>query len=125
MKTLANLVLAIIAVFSPAGPMIFTSLALVSVDLVTGLLVAYKQKIPITSSGLKRTVTKTVLYLSAILLFFLIQEYLTGESVPVCRIVTGYIGLVEGTSVLENMNKLGDVPLFQAILDKLNQTKKP
>lgn len=121
MKTwLWNIAIVLASVFAPAKGMIITVLVLIIADLVTGLMAAKKQNVPITSSGIRRTVVKLFVYEGAIMLAFLTQTYLTGESIPVSSIVAGLIGLAELTSVFENLNIIGDGKLLQSILDKLN-----
>lgn len=111
--------LALLVVFAPAQGMIVTSLALVLMDLITGVLAARKQEIPITSSGLRRTIAKVFIYEIAIILGFVTQQYLTGASVPVANIIAGFVGITELTSVLENLNILGDGKLLKVVIDKL------
>lgn len=123
---LKNVGLVIFAIFAPAKAMILTSLALVMMDLVMGLLAARKQNIPITSSGLKRTVVKLAIYETAIILGFLTQQYLIGsDSVPVCNIIAGFIGLTELTSCLESLNIIGGNNILKVILDKLDMHEGP
>lgn len=119
-----NLILVLSSVFAPAKGMVCTVFVLVLADLVSGVLAAKKQQLPITSAGIRRTVTKLFVYIGAILLAFLTQKYLTGEGIPVSSIVAGLIGLAELTSVFENLNILGDGKLLQSILDKLNSQNK-
>lgn len=119
MNALKALLLSILAVFAPAQAMILTALALVVMDLITGVLAAKKQNIPITSAGLRRTISKLFIYEIAIMLGFLTQTYLTGDHVPVASIISGFIGLTELTSCLENLNTMSGNDLLKAILDKI------
>jgi phage-related holin len=119
MGSLKTLAIAIIAVFAPAQAMILSSLALVLIDLITGVMAARKQSVPITSGGLRRTISKLFIYELAILLGFLTQTYLTGEHIPVASIISGFIGLTELTSCLENLNIIGGNNLLKVILDKI------
>lgn len=123
MQLLKYLALSIIAVFAPAKAMILTSLALVLVDLMTGIMAARAQKEPITSQGLRRTAAKLFVYEMAVMLGFLTQQYLTGPEVPVASIIAGLVGLTELTSCLENLNIIGGNDMLKAILDKLGQQK--
>jgi phage-related holin len=121
---LAHLGLAILAVFAPAQSMIISTLVLVVVDLITGLIAAHKQGIPITSSGLRRTIGKTLIYEVVILIAFLAQQYLTGPVIPVSSIAAGFIGLTELTSCVENLNVIGGGSLLKALLTKLDSANK-
>lgn len=119
MKYVETLLLAAVAVFTPIRAALATTLILIGVDLVVGLLAAYKRKEPITSSGIKRTVGKVLLYNSAICIGHLVQTYLTGDVLPVCKMVTTLIGIVEAKSIFENLDTINGAPLFKALIDKL------
>lgn len=121
-----NTLLAIATVFAPAKAMLITCLALVVMDLITGIMASKKAGKPITSSGIRRTIAKLLIYEVTIALAFLTQTYLTGESIPVASIISGIVGLTELTSCLENLNTLSGGDLLKSIIDKLgstNQTK--
>ena len=114
-----NLTLALLAVFAPAGGMMATALLLVMADLVTGLLAARKQKKRITSSGLQRTVVKTFVYETAIILGFLTEVYLLNHSMPISNMIAGLIGLTELKSCLENIDIIGGNGLLKQVIGKL------
>lgn len=113
--------MALVAIFAPTGPVIATVLTLVILDLVTGLLAARHQFHPITSSGLKRTVSKTAVYLVATLAAFLVEQYLTPMEMPVMKMVTGLIGMTELKSVLENLDIVSGGSFFKSLVNKLSQ----
>lgn len=123
-QILINAALAVTAVFMPAKAMFLTCLALVIVDLITGLSAARKRKEPITSSGIRRTVTKLLVYELAIALAYLTQKYLTGDSIPTANIVAGLIGITELVSCLENLNAISGQKLLKTIIDKLGSTNQ-
>lgn len=124
LATLKALCIAVIAVFAPAKAMILSSLALIVVDLITGIMASRKQQIPITSAGIRRTVSKLFVYEAAILLAFLAQQYLLGEVIPAASIVSGIIGITELTSCLENINIISGQNLLKSIIDKLGSVNK-
>lgn len=117
-------ILSILAVFAPAKPMLVTVGVLVIVDLITGILAARKRGEPITSSGLRRTVAKMFIFQAAVLMAFLTETYMTGDLVPVCKIVSAFIGLVEYTSILENLNEINGSPIFQRLIRMLSKKEK-
>ena len=101
-QTLIHLGLALLAVFAPAKSMILSSLALVLVDLITGVLAAKKQNIPITSSGLKRSIIKLLLqhpvvldhcvgnmFRPSIRLIFNLAELTNDPESSVCNLIDG------------------------------------
>lgn len=120
---LLKLTLASLAVLAPAKGMILTCFCLIVADLITGLLAAKRSKEPITSRGFRRTTVKLFVYESAIILGYLTQTYLTGDSIPVASIIAGFIGITELLSVLENLNIISNNNLLKALLEKLNQSK--
>jgi phage-related holin len=111
---------AVAVVFAPAKAAVATVLVLILADLVTGLLAARKKKHSITSSGLKRSITKLFVYETAIILSFLTETYLLDGTLPLMKIVTGYIGITEFLSVMENLNVISNGTLIKQLLAKLN-----
>lgn len=116
MRTLEIIGLSILAVFTPAGPILGTILALVLLDLLTGIVVSRRAGLPITSAGIKQTVLKLLVYLIAVLSAFLVGQYLTGPLVPTLNIVSGLIGVTELKSVLENLDLISGGSLMQSII---------
>ena len=106
--------------------MVLSSMALVLIDLITGIWASRKQNIPITSSGLQRTIIKLGIYEVAIFLAFIAQQYLI-KAIPVANIVSSFVGLTELTSCLENINIIGGGNLLKDLITKLgsNNQKMP
>lgn len=127
MKQLAvNAGLAILAVFAPIQGMLVTALVLIVVDLITGVMAARKQGTPITSAGFRRTASKLLVYEIAIAIAYLAQHYLMNDAIPAASIVSGFVGLTELTSCMENLNTLSGANLLKTVIDKLgsqNQSK--
>lgn len=121
---LYNLLLVLVLIFAPIKATIITIMVLTMADLISGLLSAKKRKDPITSSGLKRTVIKILAYEAVVMLGFLTEQYLTGDLVPVVKILAGLIGMTELKSVIENIQEITGVPLAKLLLKKLNQEEK-
>lgn len=117
-------IIATLAVFAPAKGMVIATLALIFVDLITGLMAAKNRKSKITSAGIRRTVSKIVVYEVAILMAYIAQTYLTGEAIPVSNIVAGLIGMTELVSIMENMNAVSGKNLLKAVIDKLGSVNK-
>lgn len=118
-KFLEALLASIIAVFAPLTMVIVTTGVLVFADLITGILAARKRGEKINSGGLRRTVTKTVIYLSAVCIGFLVETYMIGDFISVSKIISGLIAAVETKSILENLDTLNGSPLFKALIQKL------
>lgn len=125
---LEALALSVIAVFAPVKAVMITAGVLVLSDLIVGLWAATKRKEAIESSGLRRTVTKTVVYQVAIMVGFITERYLLGDLIPVGKLIGGMIGVVELKSILESLNEINGTPVFSSIVTKLgsaNDTKSP
>lgn len=113
------LALSILSIFSPIKPILLTALTLVLIDLIIGVVAAKKRGESITSSGFQRTIIKLFVYMSAIILGFLTETYLTGDTVAVCKIISSFVGLTEFTSILESLNEISGGSLLKSIISKL------
>lgn len=113
------LAISTLALFAPLKGMIIAAFAMVTVDLVTGLMRAHAQKEPVQSSGLRRTIVKLVAYELSIVLAFICERWLTGDLLPLTKMAAGAVGLVELLSVMENINILSNGAL-KPFLDKLS-----
>jgi phage-related holin len=122
MKSIAfNLLLATAAVFLPIKAALVAIVVLTVLDLVSGIAAAIKRKESITSSGLKRTVIKLLVYLSVACLAYVVETFLTGGFVPLAKIASGLVGITELKSILENMEEVTGIPMLQLLIDKLAQ----
>lgn len=108
------------AVFAPIKGMIVVTLLVVFVDLVLGILVARKKKQKITSSKIAITISKTLIFLTAICMTFLVQTFLLDNSVEIVKWVAALIGAREIFSVMESLNYLSEDKLFTEILTRLS-----
>lgn len=116
---LDSLIIALVAALAPVGPLMAAVGALVAIDFCTGVWRAYKVKSPVTSAGFRRTVTKSVVYLVAVLAAFLVEHFLMADFIPVSKIVAGFIGVVELKSILENSNAILGYDVFKKLIKKL------
>lgn len=117
-----GLFLSTVAIFAPVKALILITLILILVDLVTGVLAAKKRGETIKSAGLRRTVTKLLVYQTAIMLGFLVEKYMVGGFIPISNIAAGLISIVEFKSCLENLNTINGNPVFKSLIDKLGST---
>lgn len=112
-----TLALLIVSFLAPMSKVIFAVLFLIFVDLVTGLIASFKEKQPITSSGLSRTIAKVFIYMTTIVLAYVCNTYLMQDfGFPVESIVSGFIALTEMKSILENMNRITDHSLIDDLI---------
>lgn len=116
---LSHLGAVLIALLSPIHALLFSVGFLIIADLITGIWAALKRKEKISSSGMRRTISKIVVYQVAIISGFLIEQYMLESFLPVSKIVASVIGIVELKSILENSNHILGYPLFKSIIQKL------
>ena len=106
----------------PVGPFIVLSIFLVFADLYSGVRLAKKNEVKLTSRGLYRTVEKIGLYLFVILCSRGI-EVVFKLPVPVTYIASIAICLTEFKSLIENTSKLTGVDFTDRIKDLINYKK--
>lgn len=124
MQRLSSLLVSILIVFAPVKATLITVMVLTVTDLISGIMAARKEKKRITSSGLKRTIIKTTVYEVVIMLGFLTEKYMTGDAIPVVKILAGFIGLTELKSVMENIERISGMSIIKLLIDKLNKSEK-
>ncbi len=106
-------------VLLPIKPMMIAVSVLVVADFFTGIYAAKKEKKPITSTGFKKTVAKTLMYQMAIIVAFILETYLL-EGIPIVKVVAGLIGLTEGKSFFENMHRITGIDFWAEALKKVH-----
>lgn len=112
-KPLLKTILSILVVLAPIQHTIFTVFILVAADLALGLFGARRRKEKITSAGLRRTVSKLLMYEAAICLGYITQIYMTDNLIPVCNIVSSFIGISEFVSILEHADEFSKQSLLK------------
>lgn len=112
-------ILSALAVFAPIQGIIITAGVIIAVDLITGILAAKKRGEKISSAGLRRSLSKMLIYQTAILTGFLMETYLLHDIFPITKLVGGAIGAVESLSVFENLNQLSGNNIFKKVVDLL------
>lgn len=117
---LSNLLVSALAALAPIKPVMITVGILIVSDLISGIWAAHKRGEKITSAALGRTVSKMVVYQTAIVTGFLLQRYLLADAMPVVNIVGGVIGLVEFKSFIENANVIVGHDIMGEILKRLS-----
>jgi len=110
-------VLSLVGFFAPIHTLIFALGALVLIDFITGIYAAAKREEKITSSGMKRTVAKGLLYQLAILAGY-VFDTITPELGFVARVVAVTIAVVEMKSILENVASVTGVD-FRTLVDRM------
>jgi hypothetical protein len=112
LAVIAIILIPIKAVMATVGFLIF-------LDLFSGIWAAFKRQEKITSAALRRTLSKMVIYQLSIISAFFIEHYIFAETLPVTKIVAGFIGMVEFKSSLENANIILGTDVFKLLISKL------
>lgn len=111
--------LGFIALLAPIHAVMISVGFLIFTDLVIGIIAAHKRGEKITSSAMRRTVSKILVYQLTIISGFLCETYLLGGLIPISKLAASAIGLVEIKSILESANEIHGKPLFKSVLSKL------
>ena len=112
-------VLVAVALLTPIKSMLIATGLLIFADLILGVWAAHKRNEAITSAGLRRSVTKFLVYQLVIITGFVVEKWLLDDLLPVSKLVSGVIGLVELKSLLENANTIHGSDLFKTVINKL------
>lgn len=104
---------------APIQAVMLTVGFLIFLDLATGIWAALKRQEKISSAALRRTLSKMIIYQLAIISGFLIEHHIVGDSIPMIKILAGFISLVELKSILENSNVILGANVFKLLIRKL------
>lgn len=105
------------AFLAPIATVIFAVIFLIFVDFITGILASIKEKQNITSSAMSRTIAKTFVYCTTIIVTYVVHKYLlVGFDFPVESIVSGFIALTEMKSILENLNRISNHSVLKDLI---------
>jgi hypothetical protein len=113
------LAVSLLSVFAPIKAMLLVTGFLIFTDLISGILAARKRGEKISSAGLRRTITKCLVYNLAILSGFLVEQYMLESVFPISKLIAGIISLVELKSILENLNTINGSDIFKTVLSQL------
>lgn len=109
----------LVSILAPIKSMLITCGVLIMADMVTGMMAARKRKEKLQSAEMRRSVSKFVVYQIAIITAFLLEVYMLDNLVPVSKVVSGVIGMVEFKSILENASTIAGQDLLKLVMDKL------
>lgn len=115
--------LSVLAIFAPIQALLLTTGVMVFADLVSGVLAARKRGEPISSAGLRRSISKILVYEAALMLAFLAEKYMS-DILPFVKMASAMITVVELKSVYENMSTLTSSPALKVLVDKLGSANQ-
>lgn len=104
----------------PIRPAGIAVMCLVFADLISGLLASKKIGKPITSSGLRRTVSKLLIYEIALVVAMMLEQYLLEGGLPVIKTVGAMIGVTEAKSFFENLHIITGVDFWAYVTSKVD-----
>lgn len=116
-----NLLFAVLVIVTPLRDIAMAILALTIADMITGILASKKLGQEIQSARLRETVNKLLLYLSATLVAYIATVWLVDSLIPVQKMVTTLIGIVEVKSILENLDIIHGGSFFKSLLKRLEK----
>lgn len=111
--------LSIVAVLAPIKAMVLAALVVTLLDSLLGVWAARKRGEAITSAGFRRTISKALVFMTALVVGHVCGVYLLGGLIPVASLVAGCIGVVEGKSCLENASAVLGQNVFRAVVDRI------
>jgi hypothetical protein len=133
MKThLAYFFTTLLLFFAPIQGLLISVGTAIALDTVFGIAKALKLKQKITSRKLSNIVSKFVLYQSAVLLIYTIDNFLLGEffkmwfSIPFffTKVVTIILIFIESVSIKENFEESFNVDIFKLLKAFLKRSKE-
>lgn len=119
LKHLEAILISLLAVFAPIKGVLAVTGFLIAADLISGILAAKKRNEKINSAGLRRTLSKCLVYNLAVISGFLVETYMISELLPISKLIAGVIALVELKSILENLNTINGTDIFKTIINNL------
>ena len=108
-----------VSIFAPIKALLLSCGGLIVADMITGMIAAKKRKEEIRSAEMRRSITKMVVYQVAIMSAFVLETYMLEGLLPVSKIVSGVIGMVEFKSILENVSVIAGEDIVKMVMDKL------
>lgn len=114
-----NLLIACLGILAPIKPLLLAVIFIVLADAVFGVWAAVKRGEKVTSAGMRRTITKLLVFLLAVICGFIVEIVMINEFLPISKIIASAIGLVELKSILENCNYILGYDLFKTVIQKL------
>lgn len=108
-----------IAYFAPVAPLIHAIMALWLIDWITGVWKSRLVKRRITSYRLRKTANKITGYIIAILAAHILNHSILGGSLHLPQIITGYIGITEFSSIMENLSEITGKNVLKEVIDKV------
>lgn len=111
--------LVLATLLAPIKSLLIACGVLILADMVTGIMAAKKRKERINSADMRRSLSKMVVYQIAIISAFVLEKYMLGGLLPVSKVVSGVIGMVEFKSILENASTIAGQDILKLVIEKI------
>jgi phage-related holin len=120
------LLITVVAFFTPIHKLLLLTTVLIGLDLVTGLVAAWKRGTRITSARLSGSIVKVAVYTIAMCACHIVEVHFVAE-LPIVRLLASLVGLRELMSILENLNIASGRDLLSDLMAQLksNNVKPP
>jgi len=122
--TLTKILFFILSYLSPISTIAHVMIIFVAIDLISAIWVACKLSQPIVSNKLRRTLTKLVWYILALVMAHMFETTFNTPWIHFAQIVGGFICMIEIKSVFENITKITDEPVFMRIYKLFERNAK-
>lgn len=116
---IVNILVPIAVFISPLYSTLLAVSFLVIVDLLTGIWASKKRGEPVSSNGIRRTISKTLAYHLVIITSYIIEKYLL-LGIPILKTVVGLITISEVQSFFENIYFITDVDLWEKFINLIH-----
>ncbi|MFZ4400911.1 MAG: phage holin family protein [Bacteroidales bacterium] len=119
---LIKIITFLLSYFAPIAAIIHVMLIFILVDCLSAIWAAWKNKIPIESRKMRKTVIKMIWYIAAVIMAHMMEITFSLQWAHLAQVVGGFICMVEIKSVFENITKITNEPVF-IIIYKLFEKK--
>ena len=123
---LIKISIAVVSLLAPLQESIIAIGFLITVDLIMGLIASYRNNIALTSSRLKNTAVKMLVYNLLLISSFVCESFLI-PFIPMTKIALAFLGTVEITSLGESFQKITGISFIKYVKtyinERLNNTK--
>lgn len=109
-----------VALLTPINGVMGALIMLITIDFVTGIVASFKLGRKIRASAMVNTVHKFLIYLLVTLAAHITEVEVIPE-LPIMKVTSGFIALVELRSIYENFNEIFGLDIWKYIKNVLNK----
>lgn len=109
------------AVLAPLYDILAAVMLLITIDFITGVVAAWRQKHGISSDKMINTVNKLLIYSVTLLAGHVVELKIT-PALPLLQLVSGFIALTELRSIFENFNTIFGLNIWEYVKTLIRQS---